>query len=358
MVEADQRVPVAAVLGNREIEIRSCREGPGPVRVVNLPLEAEEEVGLVPDDRTADHAAPIASDRGGLDQILRSDEIVLRRQFVAGRFREEHALELVRPRFGDRVDDRAAGAAELRIVHAGQHLEFLDRFERGADLRARTGTEGVVGVVAAVHRDVVVLRRGAACDDRVVAHLVGRRKLDAREHGDRRKVVAVHRRQLAQLGGPDVAADFHARRVHERRFGRHSHCFLERAEHHRHIDGQRLADRQHKAAALEVPEARELGRNAVTPWNELRREVATVRAGRHLTEDPGLLVGDDDRHAGKRAALFVGRLSADFGCALLSEERRGCREKERRENRSDGNSAHLSPPFGCLGYEKSARRTE
>ena len=276
VVEPNERVPVGAILGNREVQGRPGRKPARPVRVVHLPLEAEEELGLVLDDRAADDTAPVASDSRRLRQIPCSDEIIRGRQLIAGPLREQHTLELVRPRLGDRVDDGAARAAKLRVIHAGQHLEFLDRLERGAHLRARAGAQGVVCVVAAVDRDIVVLTGLAGGDDRVVAHLVGRRELNPRQESDRRKEVAVHRGQLAQLLSPDVAADLHARRVNQRRLGRDPDGFLERAEGERHVDRQRLADRQQEAASLERPEACKLGRHTVTPGSELRGEIAAV----------------------------------------------------------------------------------
>jgi hypothetical protein len=106
--------------------------------------------------------------------FLGPDEVVRGRQLIARPLREQHTFELVRPRFGDRIDDGAARTAELRVIHAGQYLEFLDRFERSAYLRAGAGAEGVVRVVAAVDRDIVVLRGLARGHDRVIAHLVGR----------------------------------------------------------------------------------------------------------------------------------------------------------------------------------------
>src|SRR5262245_5537958 len=51
MVEADERVPVRAVFRDRKIERRPRRKYSCPVRVVELPLEAEEEVGVVTEGR-------------------------------------------------------------------------------------------------------------------------------------------------------------------------------------------------------------------------------------------------------------------------------------------------------------------
>ncbi len=284
-------------------------------------------MGLVPDNRAADHAAPVAPDRGRLRQVLGPDEIVRGRQPVAGPLGEEHPLELVRPRLGDRVDDGAARAAELRVIHARQHLEFLDRFERRAHLRACAGAEGIVRVVAAVDRDIVVLGGLAGGDDRVVAQLVGRRILNTREKRDRRKEVAIHRGQLAELLGSDVAAHFGARSVDERRFAGHLDGLCERTQQERHVDRHRLADRQQESAPLERAEACQLGLDTIPAWSQLRREVAAVGAADHFAEHAGLLVGDDDGDAWKHGPLLIDDPSTDLGGALLSKYGYGGGEK-------------------------------
>ena len=46
-----------------KFSVRPRREDARAVRVVDLPLEADEEVRLVLDDRPAEHAAPIALGR-------------------------------------------------------------------------------------------------------------------------------------------------------------------------------------------------------------------------------------------------------------------------------------------------------
>src|SRR5262249_25959865 len=150
----------------------------------------EEELRLVPDDRTADDAAPVAAHRRRLRQSLRSNEVVFRGEGVRRGGREHHALELVGSALGDRVHDRAAGAAELRVVHAGEDLDLLNRLDRRAYLRPRAGAERIVAVVAAVYRDVVALRGLAGGDDGVVAHLVRGRELHAGQERDGGEVVA------------------------------------------------------------------------------------------------------------------------------------------------------------------------
>jgi hypothetical protein len=56
------------------------------------------------------------------------------------------------------------------------------------------------------------------------------------------------------------------------------------------IDGQRGAKLQHQPGPLERPEAAEFREDAVATGNELRREVAAVRAADRFTKDPGIFV--------------------------------------------------------------------
>ena len=227
MIEADERVPVGAILGDREIQRRPRREHARPVGIVDLPFETDEEMRLVPDDRPADHAAVFPFRRRRLVEVVRSNEIVSRCQPVRRAVSEEDSLEFVGSGFRDRVDDRTARAAELRVVHAGDNLELLDRFQRSPDLRARARPQRIVGVVAAVDGDEIVLAGLARRDDGVVAHLVRGGELDARHQRDRRKVVAVHCGQLAQIVGPDITAHLRARRVDQRRLGGDRHGLLQ-----------------------------------------------------------------------------------------------------------------------------------
>ena len=119
--------------------------------------------------------------------------------------------------------------------------------------------------------------------------------------------------------------------------------FLERAKRHRHVDGQRLADREHQAAALEGAEAGELRGDAVAPGVSWRREVTAVSPARDFTEEAGLLVGDHDGDAREGATLIVEHAATDFRGALLSERGNGEGEKEGEDRTNQANS-HLRPP--------------
>src|SRR5262249_4365254 len=128
-------------------------------------------------------------------------------QPVAHEGSEYHAFELVGPGFRDGVDDRTARAAELRVIHTRHDLEFLNGLERRSYLRTGARSECVVGVVAAIDRDVVVLTGLAGRNDGVVADLSGGCEYNAGQHGDDREIVAVGRRSFSELLCPNVAAD-------------------------------------------------------------------------------------------------------------------------------------------------------
>src|SRR4029079_17598516 len=92
------------------------------------PLEAAEKVNLVLHDRAAHGAAPALVLRVRFRQTLFLREEVLRRQVPILEEGKPGAAELVGARLGNGVDYRTRGAAVLRVVLAGDDLEFLNRF--------------------------------------------------------------------------------------------------------------------------------------------------------------------------------------------------------------------------------------
>jgi hypothetical protein len=115
-----------------------------------------------------------------------------------------------------------------------------------------------------------------------------------------------------------VSADLGGRQIDERRFTRDRHAFSEGAHLHRQVEGRRLADQENDSSPVEGLEPDQLRRDPVTPGHDLRDEVAASRTTHHLAEDTGLLVGDDDGHAGQHATLRIGDFSTDVRGALLS----------------------------------------
>ena len=83
----------------------------------------------------------------GRERIRTRVELVVAVEFEHG------AMEGIRARLGDDVH-LAGGAAELRRIDAGLHLEFLERVDRRQE---DVGVEIDVGVVHAVERVVVEL---------------------------------------------------------------------------------------------------------------------------------------------------------------------------------------------------------
>src|SRR5262249_31039640 len=129
-----------------------------------------EEEGLVLHDRTAAFRAGIAHARAlGVDRAVRRRNLLpralgLRRARIA----EHRAAEVVGAALRHHVDDTAGGLAELRLVAAGFHLDFLHEIERcrvaerSEDDRIRAeGTVALVRHVDAVDH-VLVLEAAAA----------------------------------------------------------------------------------------------------------------------------------------------------------------------------------------------------
>ena len=317
MIEPHHGVPVRAILRDGEVQVRPRRKHASAVRVVDLALQAEEEVRLVLDDRTADHAAPIPLGRGRLGQILRLDEVVLGDPGVVREGAEHHALELVGAGLRHGVDHGAARPAELGVVHARQHLELLDRLQRRPHLRARARPQGIVGVIAAVDRDVVVLGGLAGGNDGVVAHLVGGRELDARQQRHGREVITVHRRQLGQFGGADVASDANRRGVDERRFTRHRDRLLEAADHERQGDGEGRAHLHDETALLGRTKPGERRRHPVAARHDLRHTEGAFGSAHRLAEDTRRLIGDDNGGARQSTTLLVRDTAGDVRSSLL-----------------------------------------
>ena len=152
-------------------------------------------------------------------------------------------MEVVGALLRHRVDDAAGGRAELGVELARQQLEFLDRFDRRARLRAAVAVVEVVVVAGAIQHVVRVLRRLAVDADRVGAERIDRqRRGDAGQQAQIRREVAVERRHVLQLLRRHAAAELLGRRVDDRRFGGDRHFLLDAADFELHVDRLRLAD--------------------------------------------------------------------------------------------------------------------
>ena len=118
----------------------------------------EEERAVLPDRAAAGerigrvHLVELdALERGTRDLV---DRRVLRVPLVVGEQVLERALETIRARLGDDVDDRALRAAVFGADRGGQHADFLDGFE--VQVRAERA-RGRVGRVDRVDDEQVVV---------------------------------------------------------------------------------------------------------------------------------------------------------------------------------------------------------
>ena len=101
--------------------------------LVLVPLQGDEEVQLVLEDRTAEGAAEVVPLERRLLLARLLQEVVGGVQLVAARVVVAAAVELVRAAAGHEVDLRAAGLAELGAVVVALDLELLDRVDRRVD---------------------------------------------------------------------------------------------------------------------------------------------------------------------------------------------------------------------------------
>jgi hypothetical protein len=76
----------------------------------------------------------------------------------------------------------------------------------------------------------------AAGDNRVVPHLIRLHELNARQKGNGRKRIAVHRGEFGQLADAYVAANLGARQIDQRSRRPDGNLFLNRSNVQREID--------------------------------------------------------------------------------------------------------------------------
>ena len=158
-------------------------------------------------DRAAEHAAELVAVQRRLDAGGRLEE--------AGRVQRRVAVELPRRAVEPvgaaaerRVDDGAAGAAELGAEVVGLDLELLDGVGRDLhDLIREALVAGAVGVVVDAVEDEVVERAAHAVDvERRVARGADRRGADARAEQREVGVGAAVERQVDDLRAADDLA--------------------------------------------------------------------------------------------------------------------------------------------------------
>ena len=296
----------------------------GALQVLADTLEGEEVERLVLRQRTADRAAELFAMEIGERLAVRR----LRREPFEALMMEQRARHLVRARLGDDVDDAAGGAAEFGAGAGGDHLKFLDRFQRDVDGRALPAdllAEEAVAVVAAVEADAV--EDAALTRER---DLVAVRPL---HHADARS----ERQQILELAAEDRrrfdgllierGRRCRARDLHRRGLGRDRHGFSDTGQLHHRGESHRLSDSHDDVFLDERRKPRQLERHGVAAGRQLQGDEAAVPIGDQRAGQVGVDVLDVDIDAREHGAAGVrdgGVDDAGGDLRLRSERRRQC----------------------------------
>ena len=315
-------------------------------------LVAAEVEQLVLDDRTAGGRAELVA-REWRRHAARIEE-VRRVEFAVAQELEDRAVDGVRARLGDRADDAARGAPELRRVVVGLHAELFHRVDAEQDARhARRRLVGNVGDVRAFEE--IARHLGTRAADRHLRIAEAAREVarggaadgDARLQRRELHEASAVQRQLRDLRRRHHAAGDGAAQLDVRRRALHRHLLAQGAELQHEIGGDVAADFDDEVLALRRRESLQLRRHRVDPRCEVQRAEAAARVGRDRARDTRLDVPDDDGDARQHRLRFIGD-------GARNRSGRGLRTRDRRRGERDDGArtdhankrAHRSPPFG------------
>ena len=279
-----------------------------PLQVFVDALEGEEIKRLVPDQRPADGAARLRAAEIAERFAVRG----VRRQSLEPLVVEQAALDLIGSRLGDDVDDAAGRAAELGAGAGGDHLEFLDRFERDVDRRplpAHLLAEKAVVVVAAVEADVVEHAALSREGDFVAIGTL--HDADARREREKIFELAPQNRRRFDRGLVERAGRGRAADVDRRRDRGDGDGFGDARHLHRRAETNGLANRDDHVLFHDRGKAGQLQRHRVAAGRQLQRDKAAVPIGDQAARQVGVDVADLDVDSGKDAAARVGHGRVD-----------------------------------------------
>ena len=318
------------------------------------PLVVGEEEGLVLPDRRPQGGAELVAGqgrlRGGLVEVVARVQRVVAEELVAG------AVEGVRARARDRVDDASRRAAVLRRVVARQHRELLDGVD--AQVHAARAPGRAVGVVVDAHavQAVVVLLRPVAGHGQLVpvtavaarrGHAVHRLRADADHAGlqgrERRPVPPVEG-QLSQRFSAHDRAQGRRRRVDRRRLGGDGDRLLEASRVQPQVKDQRRPDRELDALPGRGHEPGHGRRHLVPAGPEVRRPVHPAVVGDDLRGDSCLHIPDEDLRPGEHRPRAVEHGSRDGPAGNLRVDRGN--DQSEREGAEDEEPGRSDSPHG------------
>jgi hypothetical protein len=223
----------------------------------------------------------------------------------------------------------------LGARRVGDDAPFLDAFdaERRAGERGGAAAEHVRHDRAVEHVAVRPERRAVAAVPAAGERPAGRHVLlfdDADLEERQVDVIADVERQFGDRLGVDERAERSARRVHERRFGRHRDRFGERADLQRQVDDGLLRHRQRDAVAHRGAEAVERRTHLVAADRQRGQPIRAVVARERGSREARIAVGGRERRAGNDGAGGVTHGAED--CAGRELRERGGRTPEAHEN--------------------------
>ena len=330
--------------GEHGVVVAAAPDVPQEGLVLRRVVVGEEEVGAVAPDRAAERGAPVGAAEGVrlVAVVVGRDaaERVERRLGEPGDHPvvpeepERRPRELVAAGFGHDVHGAAAGAARLRRIPAGDHLELLDgllRHQHAAafprEAAAAEPEEGALRV-RAVDREAGVHGPLPAEGERPAARVHLDRGLEQRELDE----VAARDRERRNLLLVHVAGGAGPADLQHGGFGADRHRLLDRREAEPQVEFHALADVEVEVVPPHGPEPRQRGDEVVLAAQDgpQREEAPVVR--NHRPAVAALAVHEFDRHPGERGAGVVAHEPVHRGERLRGRGRAGERQGQERAN--------------------------
>ena len=299
----------------------------GQGTVAALDVGGQEEPLAVFVNREADRTAELILliNVGGIAEGIVLGQTAAAKVFV--RF----AVEVVRSRFGNHVEQAAGGAAEFGSESVGDNLEFLDGFNWDGEVlgfeRAKVLAEKVVGGVGTVDDEPVVIALLAAEPNGTAEsgnNLRGRSQL--REVA----IIAAGERQIVQALGIEELRDARGSGVDGAGgFRGNGNALFGGLELHMCVQGDRGADGDVDFLNRVVGEIAGLENERVLAWGEGFEVLAAFRVGGELAFEAGRRIRQDHFDAGNRRAGGVVDKTMD-GAAI--ESLRGNAKRSEQQN--------------------------
>ena len=341
------------------------------VLIQNLIVRREREPDLVADDRSTEPRAGvvdfqdvgarqdvrIGGERGrrhrGEELRLQRGRIIRRAHAVVGAVERIAAVELIRARLGDHVEDEPAFLPLRGSTSTGLNVRLLKHVR----VEIHRG-DGAVAVerrhVHAVH-EVPVLETAAVHGRRGLQERFRSADVDlaqdhARHHARDRPHVDAIRHRVQDLAWQNHLLQ-RARRIEKRRFALDDHSFFQRADVQSEIDAHGDVGVDHDAVEDRWAEAGELRLHRVRAGHEPEELKRAAAVGRRLlipADRAG--IGERDARAGEHGARRIGNRSPDRADAL----RRCSRDDERREHNREQDFSQER----CGAHRNSPQRSD